>query len=61
MDVAGGKHQVFTRDDLSTASVSGVTTPPGATTIPFASGLEKVLTCLSDSNVGSQTIFPRLP
>ena len=43
------------------ASICGVTWPFGATVRPTASGLEKVLTCLSDSKVGSHTTLPRLP
>src|SRR6185503_16054832 len=43
------------------ASISGVTWPLGATMRPLSVGLPKVLTCLSDSKVGSQTTLPRLP
>ena len=46
---------------LRIASISGVTCPPGATTRPRASGLASVLTCLSDSKVGSHTTLPRPP
>src|SRR5262245_26638652 len=46
---------------LRIASISGVTFPPGATTMPCASGLTSTLTCRSASKVGSHTILPRPP
>ena len=59
--ISSGEHQVLARDDLQDCFHLWRDLAVGSTIRPTASGLDKVFTCLSASNVGSQTILPRPP